>query len=117
MKLMASGVTFSAATMRSPSFSRSSSSTTITSRPAWISSRASSIVANAVIRLQQTLDILGDHVVFQVHPISRFYALQVCIVERVRNNRDGKRIRASLRHSQADAVYGDGSLFNNVTRC
>src|SRR5690348_8090016 len=45
MKLIASGVTNSAARTRSPSFSRSSSSTTITKRPARISSRAASTAA------------------------------------------------------------------------
>src|SRR3984885_2464827 len=40
MKLMASGVTNSAASVRSPSFSRFSSSTTTTMRPAWISAMA-----------------------------------------------------------------------------
>ena len=40
MKLMVSGVTFSAARVRSPSFSRSSSSTTTIMRPARISSMA-----------------------------------------------------------------------------
>src|SRR6185312_11735530 len=48
MKLIVSGVTFSAAIVRSPSFSRSASSTTITMRPARISSTASSIDANGV---------------------------------------------------------------------
>jgi hypothetical protein len=43
MKLIASGVTFSAAMQRSPSFSRSSSSTRTTMRPARISSSADSI--------------------------------------------------------------------------
>ena len=42
MKLIASGVTISAAIARSPSFSRSSSSTMMTMRPALISSTASS---------------------------------------------------------------------------
>src|SRR6476620_5482135 len=46
MKLIASGVTFSAAIVRSPSFSRSSSSTTMIICPAWIASIASSILAN-----------------------------------------------------------------------
>src|ERR1039458_1385080 len=45
MKLIASAVTNSAARVRSPSFSRSSSSTTTTMRPARISSTASSTVA------------------------------------------------------------------------
>src|SRR5262249_745706 len=46
MKLIASGVTFSAAIVRSPSFSRSSSSTTMTMRPARMASMASSIREN-----------------------------------------------------------------------
>ena len=45
MKLIASGVTFSAAMQRSPSFSRSSSSTRTTMRPARISAIASGIEA------------------------------------------------------------------------
>src|SRR5579885_1940764 len=48
MKLMASGVTHCAAMVRSPSFSRSSSSTTINIRPARKSSSASGIVANDI---------------------------------------------------------------------
>ena len=46
MKLTASAVMQSAAITRSPSFSRSGESTTTTMRPARISSRASSTVAN-----------------------------------------------------------------------
>jgi hypothetical protein len=45
--LMASGVTFSAASVRSPSFSRSSSSTTTIKRPARISAIATGTVVNA----------------------------------------------------------------------
>ena len=44
IKLMISGVTFSAATMKSPSFSRFSSSMTISTRPALTSSTASGMV-------------------------------------------------------------------------
>src|SRR5262245_1293451 len=47
MKLIASGVTFSAAMTRSPSFSRYSSSTSTISRPARSSASASSMVQNA----------------------------------------------------------------------
>ena len=46
MKLMTSGVAFLAAVKKSPSFSRPSSSTTMTTRPCWISEMASSIVFN-----------------------------------------------------------------------
>ncbi len=49
MKLMSSGVTFSAAMVRSPSFSRSSSSTTTTSRPARTSSTAAGIEAKGML--------------------------------------------------------------------
>ena len=48
MKLIASGVTFSAAMVRSPSFSRSSSSTTMTILPARIAAMASSIRAKGL---------------------------------------------------------------------
>ncbi len=48
MKLMASGVTFSAAMQRSPSFSRSLSSIKMTIRPRRISAIASSIVASGM---------------------------------------------------------------------
>ena len=49
MKLIASGVANCAAIVRSPSFSRSGSSTTTTMRPSRMSSIASSIVANGVV--------------------------------------------------------------------
>ena len=49
MKLIASGVANCAAIVRSPSFSRSGSSTTTTIRPSRMSSIASSIVANGVV--------------------------------------------------------------------
>ncbi len=52
MKLMASGVIFSAAMVRSPSFSRSSSSTTMTISPALIASIDASIDANGLVRFR-----------------------------------------------------------------
>src|SRR3954454_8633851 len=52
MKLMASGVTCSAARVRSPSFSRSSSSTTTTIRPARISSTAPGTSVNGASRMR-----------------------------------------------------------------
>ncbi len=50
MKFTISGVTFSAAQMKSPSFSRSSASTTMTISPRAIASTAASIVENSAIR-------------------------------------------------------------------
>ena len=49
MKLMISGVTFSAAQTRSPSFSRSSSSTMMIMRPSRMSAAASSMEAKGMV--------------------------------------------------------------------
>ncbi len=57
MKLMASGVIFSAAMVRSPSFSRSSSSATMTISPARMAAMASSIRANWFERLSGVLRV------------------------------------------------------------
>src|SRR5918993_3575496 len=51
MKLMISGVIFSAAQARSPSFSRSSSSTMIISRPSLMSRAASSMEAKGMLKI------------------------------------------------------------------
>src|SRR5690242_11949694 len=60
-KLIASGVTFSAAIVRSPSFSRPSSSTTMMILPARNAAMASSIRANGPVLLLAPLAILiGD---------------------------------------------------------
>src|SRR5262245_37354541 len=62
MKLIASGVTFSAAMQRSPSFSRSSSSTRITIFPARISASAASTDATAAwmsVGLRRTGSLVG----------------------------------------------------------
>src|SRR5881296_4194508 len=89
MKLIASGVTFSAAIMRSPSFSRSSSSTMTIMRPSCISAIASSIVANC-IWLQQAFYILCQDIELQVHRIFRPGCPQVRIFERIWNYCDRK---------------------------
>ena len=52
MKLIASGVTFSAAIVRSPSFSRSSSSTRITIFPRRMSATNSSTLASGALSLR-----------------------------------------------------------------
>src|SRR5438874_12558368 len=59
MKLMCSGVTSSAATTRSPSFSRSSSSTTITNLPAAKSEIASGTVASPMRYLMLLAEVAG----------------------------------------------------------
>jgi hypothetical protein len=66
MKLIAAGVIFSAAIVRSPSFSRSSSSTTMIIRPARISAMASSIDAKGVrLRAPLAIRILECFVVIE----------------------------------------------------
>ncbi len=59
MKLMASGVTNWAAMVRSPSFSRSSSSTTTSIRPPRISSIACGMVAKD-IRFQDSAGVVSE---------------------------------------------------------
>src|SRR4051812_37103430 len=116
MKLMASGVTFSAAIMRSPSFSRSSSSTMMIMRPSWISVIASSIVANCMGPAQKILDILCQNVELEVHGSAGFSRLQIRILECMRNYSDGKNAAAAQRRDgQADAVHCNGALFDDVT--
>src|SRR5215212_9679839 len=87
---MASSVTSSAAIVRSPSFSRSSSSQTMTILPFLISSITSSMGLNNIFhspletlrirlqpRLQQPLHVLAYDVRLQVDFVSRHEVLQV----------------------------------------
>src|ERR1043165_4047808 len=87
MNAILSGVIFSAAMMRSPSFSRSSSSTTTTNSPRRTASIALSTVSK-VIRSSlvlvtlarrrdfvhraayETLDVLGEDIAFEVHLVA-----------------------------------------------
>src|ERR1041385_3678684 len=93
MKLMLSGVTFSAATMRSPSFSRSSSSTMMTIRPSWTSAMASSIVA-ICIRLKQIIDVFCHNIEFEVQGGARLLRFQVRILECVGHDAHGEGVPA-----------------------
>src|SRR5947209_19448258 len=95
MKLIASGDANCAAITRSPSFSRSGSSTTTTIRPSRISSIASSTVANAVvtaigIRLaaEELLDVLREDIGLEVHPVSGRQRVQRRLLQRMRYQRD-----------------------------
>ena len=97
MKLMISGVTFSAATVRSPSFSRSSSSTTMIMRPSRKASTASSIGANGDRVLpgffchafdpvahdfHRAQHVLAEHVALEVHQVVDPGELQVRVLPR-----------------------------------
>src|SRR4030042_4130797 len=89
MKLIASGVTNSAARVRSPSFSRSSSSTRMTILPSRMSAMASSIVESGIpsspfsrisVILQKIQrdaapfeafeDVFPDNIGFEIDPLS-----------------------------------------------
>src|SRR4029078_10461444 len=80
MNAIASGVMASAAMMRSPSFSRSASSTTITSFPRAMAATAFSISVNGISFPfsggEQAFDVLGEHVDLEVHGVAGLLGAQ-----------------------------------------
>src|SRR5882757_9425727 len=118
MNATSSGVTSSAAKIRSPSFSRSSSSTTITGWPAATSLIARSMSSNMTLhRLtlsQHLLDVLGDHVDLQVDRITDRLGAQHRELERGRDQPDAERLVVHGHHGQRDSVDRDRALFNDV---
>src|SRR3954447_22748353 len=118
MKLIASGVTNLAAMTRSPSFSRPSSSTTTTMRPAAISSRASSMVANSMSDLvgKEPLHILGKDVNLEVDRASGLRLPQRRPLQRLGDERDGEPVVADLGHRERDAVDGDRALLHHIAQ-
>ena len=145
MKLIASGVTFSAAIVRSPSFSRSSSSTTMIIRPARMASTASSMRANGPGRLPASrpwrssisvdvMDLLPSD--FSVRPASSaarttylptmshsrltrsptLRPLQVRVLQRKRHDLHVEPVGAEAGDGQADAVDRDRALRHDVRR-
>src|SRR4029077_4291925 len=117
-ELLWAGVIFSAATTRSPSFSRSSSSTTMTNFPALMSSTASGTVASIFgvgrsLPAQVSGHVAGDDVGVEVDPRAGFVATGDGGVESVRNqgNREGDVVHAC--HRQADAVDRDRALLGD----
>src|SRR5918998_2279641 len=116
MKFMSSSVTSSAAIVKSPSFSRSSSSQTMTILPFLISSMTSSIGLNGIFhspleclrasfqpRLQQPLHVFPYDVRLQVYMVSRREILQVRRPPRLGQYRDGERGLADGDEGEADA--------------
>src|SRR5262245_56968726 len=128
MKLTASGVTNCAAIVRSPSFSRSSSSTTTTKRPARISSIASSILANGLVsrsvtaliapsyprspRRHEPLDVLREDVDLEVHGTAGDKLAERRGRERVRDERDREGVLEQLGDGQGDSVDRDRPLLD-----
>src|SRR5262249_38978542 len=116
MKLMASGVTFSAAMVRSPSFSRSSSSTRITMLPARISSIArctrSNRILSALLVLAQPLvheffHVFADDVDFQVDCVPRRLGAEAGLFDGVGDERNREGIPVHPVHRQGDPVDRD----------
>src|SRR3954447_3404418 len=119
MKLIASGVTNWAAMTRSPSFSRSSSSTTTTILPLAMSSRASSMVANSIsvwLVGNELLQVLREHVDFQVDGSPRRRAAERGALQRLRDERHGEPLLAEVGDGQRDAVDGDRALLDDVAQ-
>src|SRR3954447_18386301 len=136
MKLIASGVTNCAAIVRSPSFSRSSSSTTTTNRPARISSIASSTLAKTVLdastliaasyrgagdlltvrqaRRNRPLDVLREDVHLEVDPLARDEPVERRLGDRVRDQRDPEGILVELRDRERDALDRNRPLLDAV---
>src|ERR1051326_5869517 len=116
MKAISAGVAFSAAIVRSPSFSRSSSSQTTTIRPARNSSSASSMVANGSGKpvlarsarplLDESLHVFGDHVYFDVDGITNLLESKGGELSRVGNEGDAERRGVAVHHGKAYAVDG-----------
>src|SRR5215211_4103574 len=128
MKLMSSGVTSSAAMVRSPSFSRSSSSQTMTILPAFMSSMISSIGLNGIFdaplgilhlsdqaRLQEPLHILAYDVRLQVHAIARLQFLQIRVRAGLRQDGDREGVLAHRDDGEAYPVHADASFLDRIT--
>src|SRR5438067_13074124 len=119
MKLIASGVTKSAASRRSPSFSRSSASASTTMRPR----RMSSINSWAVcMRLfchfarEHPLDVARDHVDLEIHARSGAELAERGRGERVRDHVHFETGAVDRVHREAHAVDADRALAREVAR-
>src|SRR5512139_3393766 len=126
MKLIASGVTNSAARVKSPSFSRSSSSTRMTIFPARISSRASSILESGIrssrflriavlfqkvpgdsaAPLEVAQDVLPHDVGFQVDTFPGARCAERRPFQRERDEGHFEPIRAGSADREAHPVHG-----------
>src|SRR5215472_12043745 len=138
MKLMASGVTFSAAITRSPSFSRSSSSVrmTILPRRIWDSAFSTSAMlsscflhiwasaADALLRDRpyaapqrvQPSDVFAYQIGLDIDPAYHSLGTQRRSLLGLRNDRHREAVGAQLVDRQADAVERDRALFDEHRR-
>src|SRR3954451_1603495 len=116
MKLIASGVVNCAAIVRSPSFSRSSSSQTTTILPARMSSIASSMVLNVACSgtVHQLLDVLGEHINLQVHDAPGGGLPERLALERLRDQGHGEAAAVHGGHCKRHPVNGDRTLLHDI---
>src|SRR5271154_6174633 len=120
MKLTSSGRTQSAAMMRSPSFSRSSSSMITAILPRRRSWRISSIVFIGPFPLtlaglrQEPLQVSGHHIDLDVRAVADGELSQRRDLVRMRNDVDLEASAAHLVHRQAHPVDADRSLGRDV---
>src|ERR671917_2086302 len=103
MNASSSGVACWAAKIRSPSFSRSSSSTTITARPAAMSLTARSMSDSTALS-QHLLDVLGDDVDLEVHRVADALGAEHGELEGGRDQAHAERLVVHGHHGQGDAV-------------
>ncbi len=112
---ISSGVALLAAKIRSPSFSRVSSSTTTTALPAAMSSIARSTLSSLTVMslllrvganelLQVLGDVLGDHVDLEVDPVTGLAEAEGGAGERLGDQADREPVGARLDDGEADAV-------------
>src|SRR5512143_2422801 len=134
MKLIASGVTNSAARVRSPSFSRSSSSTSMTILPSRMSARASSIFESGIpappfLRISVIFqkiqrdaaptafealeDVFPDDVGFEVDPLPRPHDTKGRSFEGDRDDGQFDSVPADGADRKTDAVDGHRPLVNH----
>src|SRR5918997_1450859 len=129
MKFMSSAVTSSAAIVRSPSFSRSSSSQTITIFPALMSSSISSIGLNGISRsplrmgnflvfprLHEPLDVLSYDIGLQVHAGSQPVLPKVGVQAGVREGGNGGTHLPPGTEGEAYAVHAHAALLDRVAQ-
>src|SRR5262245_28817843 len=120
MKFTSSARACSAARMRSPSFSRSSSSMMTTMRPARMSVRMSSMVSSFMASLPlpaagrvlhfmhpRALDVSRHEIDFEVHPRAHAVVLQHSHGERMRDDVDAKPGALHFVDGETHTVDGD----------
>src|SRR5580704_4341870 len=116
MKFTSCGPTQSAAMMRSPSFSRSSSSMITAILPRRRSSRISSIVLNADMGSllfsfrHEPFQITSDHVDFDVDAVVDLKLAERGDVKRVGNDVDIEAAAVDVVDGQTDAVHANRAL-------